>query len=197
MNYGDYAYIEYFPRGMFLSRPDTNLGRQEQIFQVWIRPLRSNADAQFATRTAYFEIKKVLEEGMSESDFEATRSYLAKNASLLVGTQSRRLGYAFDSQYYDTDEFANYVRAGLSGLTLDTVNRVMRENLNTKNIQYVFVTKDPADLQQRLLNNQSSPMTYAAEMPSELLAEDKEIQDISLGFKPGSVKVIAADQVFN
>ena len=26
MNYGDYAYIEYFPRGMFQTKPDANLG---------------------------------------------------------------------------------------------------------------------------------------------------------------------------
>jgi len=45
MNYGDYAYIEYFPRGMFRTEPDTNLGRQQQIFQVWLRPLRNNNDA--------------------------------------------------------------------------------------------------------------------------------------------------------
>ena len=31
MNYGDYAYIEYFPRGMFQFNPDTNLARQQQI----------------------------------------------------------------------------------------------------------------------------------------------------------------------
>ncbi len=196
MNYGDYAYIEYFPRGMFLMKPDTNLGRQEQIFQVWIRPLRSNADAQFATRTAYFEIEKLLEDGISESDFEATRSYLSKNASLLEGTQSRRLGYAFDSQYYGTDDFASYVRAGLASLTLADVNRVLRENLNTQNMQYVFVTKDAKDLKQRLLGNKSSPMTYAADMPRELLEEDKSIQDLSLDFKPGSVKIIPAEQVF-
>ncbi|HKV40378.1 MAG TPA: insulinase family protein, partial [Blastocatellia bacterium] len=31
MNYGDYAYIEYFPRGMFKFHPDPNLGRSKQI----------------------------------------------------------------------------------------------------------------------------------------------------------------------
>ena len=38
LNYGDYAYIEYFPRGMFLMEPQPNLARHHQIFQVWIRP---------------------------------------------------------------------------------------------------------------------------------------------------------------
>ena len=39
LNYGDYAYVEYFPRGMFQFQPDPNLGRQQQIFQIWIRPV--------------------------------------------------------------------------------------------------------------------------------------------------------------
>src|SRR5262249_42340709 len=29
LNYGDYAYVEYFPRGMFQFAPDANLGRQQ------------------------------------------------------------------------------------------------------------------------------------------------------------------------
>ena len=39
LNYGDYAYLEYFPRGMYQFQPDPNLARQEQIFQIWIRPV--------------------------------------------------------------------------------------------------------------------------------------------------------------
>jgi hypothetical protein len=39
INYGDYAYIEYFPRGMFLMDPSPNLARRGQIFQIWIRPV--------------------------------------------------------------------------------------------------------------------------------------------------------------
>src|SRR5690606_1041568 len=49
MNYGDYAYIEYFPRGMFQFHPDPNLGRQQQIFQLWIRPVPPE-QAHFAVR---------------------------------------------------------------------------------------------------------------------------------------------------
>ncbi len=40
MNYGDYAYIEAFPRGMFQFFPDPNMARRAQLFEVWLRPLR-------------------------------------------------------------------------------------------------------------------------------------------------------------
>jgi len=39
LNYGDYFYIEYFPRGMFRFDPEPNLARDQQIFQIWIRPV--------------------------------------------------------------------------------------------------------------------------------------------------------------
>jgi zinc protease len=33
MNYGDYSYIEYFPRGMYQTKPDANLGRSRKFFK--------------------------------------------------------------------------------------------------------------------------------------------------------------------
>ena len=195
MNYGDYAYIEYFPSGMFQFHPDTNLARQQQIFQVWIRPLRSNNDAHFATRVAMYELDKLIEEGMTESAFEATRAYLAKFVSLLTDGQSRQLGYAMDSQYYQTDEFADYVRDGLANLTLDDVNRVIRENLDSRDVQYVFVTRDGDDLRQRLMSDQRSPMTYDAQLPQEVLDEDRLIDNLQLAID--AVDVVPAEEVFN
>ncbi len=196
MNYGDYAYIEYFPRGMFRSHPDTNLGRQQQIFQVWIRPVRSNNDAHFATRVAMYELDKLISEGMTESDFVATKAFLSKFVSLITDGQSRQLGYAFDSQYYQTEEFSEYIRAGLENLTLDDVNRVVRENLSTEDMQYVFITRDAEDLRQRLVNEQDSPMTYDADLPQEVLDEDEIISELPLGFDAGKVTVISADDAF-
>jgi len=197
MNYGDYSYIEYFPRGMYQMRPDTNLGRQQQIFQVWIRPVRSNNDAHFATRTAVFEMEKLIRDGLSETNFEQTKSYLSKFVSLMTDGQSRQLGYALDSQYYEIDEFAEYVRQGLSELTLADVNRVIRENLRIDDMQYVFVTREAADLRERLLTDRVSPMEYDAEKSAELHAEDRAISSIPLGLKEESVTVISAENVFD
>src|SRR5690606_26943931 len=118
MNYGDYAYTEYFPRGMFQFHPDPNLGRQRQIFQIWIRPVPPE-QAHFALRIAKYELDRLVEEGMSEEDFEATRNYLLKFTNVLTSTQGRALGYALDADYYGTPEYVAYVREGLMDLTLD------------------------------------------------------------------------------
>jgi zinc protease len=181
---------------MFQFHPDTNLARQQQIFQIWIRPVRNNNDAHFATRAAVFELQKLIDEGMSESDFEATRSFLSKFVSLLTDGQSRQLGYEIDSRYYGIGRFPDYVREGLARLTLEDVNRVIRENLTTDNLQYVFVAKDAADLRQRLLDGSSSPVSYDSAKPDELLEEDREIASLPLVFEEGAVRVVPSSGVF-
>ena len=52
MNYGDYAYIEAFPRGMFQFFPDPNIARRAQIFEIWIRPVAPE-NAHMALRIAH------------------------------------------------------------------------------------------------------------------------------------------------
>ncbi|MDE0754147.1 MAG: hypothetical protein OSB26_05795 [Woeseiaceae bacterium] len=159
--------------------------------------MRSNNDAHFATRTAVYEMQKLLNEGMSESAFEATRSYLSNFVSLVTDGQSRQLGYALDSEYYEIDAFADYVRDGLERVTLADVNRVIKENLSVDNMRYVFVTSDAADLKERLANEQSSPMTYEAEKSVDLLDEDQIINSLALGIDGADIRVISAEDVFN
>ncbi|MFC3193893.1 M16 family metallopeptidase [Marinicella sediminis] len=196
MNYGDYAYIEYFPRGMFRTQPEANLGRSEQIFQVWLRPLRSNADAHFATRTAMYEMEKLIENGLTEEQFEATRSFLSKYAGLLLKGQDRVLGYQMDSDYYGTPGFVELVSKGLDSLTLEQVNQVIRKHLQLENIHFVFITKDGEDMKSRLVNDTTSAMTYNSEKPATLLAEDEVIQDYPLNLKDADVVIKPIDEIF-
>ena len=53
----------------------------------------------------------------------------------------------------------------------------------------------PPDEAQRLLADQQSPMTYDADLPQEVLDEDKLIDNIPIGFD--SATVVPADEVFN
>jgi zinc protease len=195
LNYGDYSYIEYFPNGMYLSQPEPNYARQQQIFQVWLRPLRSNNDAHFATRVALFELEKLVRDGMSAEDFEATRKFLDKSVSLLVRTQPARLGYLLDSVWYGIPPFVDYVREGLARLTLEDVNRVAREQLRLDAIKFVYVTKDAADLRERLATEAPSPVEYDPPKP-ELAAEDVAIRSMPLGLSIDTVRVVLADDLF-
>lgn len=196
MNYGDYSYIEYFPSGMYQTKPSPNLGRSEQIFQIWIRPLRSNNDAHFATRVALFELDKLIENGLSQEDFEASRNFLLNYVPQLVDSQDRQLGYAMDSEFYGTENFAEYITKALKSLTLEQVNQAIKDNLQSDNMHYVFITKDAKDMKQRLASDKTSPLKYNSDKPQALLDEDKIIESYKLDLDAKNIKVVPVDKVF-
>lgn len=195
LNYGDYSYIEYFPRGMYQFQPDPNLGRQEQIFQIWIRPV-SPDQAHFALRAALYEFDKLLKAGLSKEAFEATREFLSKNAATLVQTQDDALGYALDSRYYQIPEYTKYLRDGLAKLKLEEVNAILRRHLKPDEMRIVLVAKDAEKLRDALASNAPSPMKYNSPKPPELLDEDKIIEKFPIPLKRENVKIVPVEQAF-
>ena len=196
MNYGDYAYIEAFPRGMFQFFPDPNIARRAQIFEVWIRPVVP-VNAHMALRIALHELQKLVENGMSQEDFERTRDYLMKNVFVMTATQNQQLGYALDSKWYGSDsEFTATCASQLAKLTLDDVNAAIRKHLSAKDLSVVIVTKDAKDLKARLVADEFSPIQYDADKPKELLDEDKVIGARKLNIKPENVRIVTVDDVF-
>ena len=195
MNYGDYAYIEAFPGGMFSMLPNPNVARRSQIFEIWIRPVVP-ANAPMAIRVALHELQKLVDAGMSKEDFEKTRGYLRKNVYVMTATQNQQLGYALDSRFYGTGDFAATMREKLAALTLDDVNAAIRKHLSYKDLAFVVVTKDASELRQQLLADAFSPIHYDAEKPKELLDEDKLIGARKLQLRPEDVRVTPVDEVF-
>jgi zinc protease len=195
MNYGDYAYIEAFPRGMFQFFPSPNIARRAQIFEVWIRPVAPE-NAHMALRIAVHELDRLIKGGLSEEDFQATRNYLMKNVYLQTATQDQQLGYALDSEWYGIGEYTSYMRERLARLTREDVNRAIRKHLSASDLAVVIITKDAEGLRQALVADAFSPIKYDAEKPAELLAEDKVIGARKLGIAAGAVRVTPVDEVF-
>jgi zinc protease len=195
LNYGDYAYIEYFPRGMFLFEPDPNLGRQQQIFQVWIRPVEPPT-AHFTLRLAIFELDRLINNGLTAEEFERTRSFLSKYVNLLTKTKDAELGYAIDSRYYRIPDYNSYIKSSLAKLTRDDVNRAMRKHLRTNRLQMVAISGNAQRFKDMLLSDAPSPMKYNAPKPDDILAEDKIVQSLKLGFKAQNVRIVPVDTIF-
>ena len=196
MNYGDYAYIEYFPGGMFQFHPDTHRSRRQQIFQVWLRPLRTPNDAVFATRAAIREIDRLLADGLSEEEFQRTRDFLYRYVAVLAQTQGRRLGYRIDGEFYGTGPFVDYVRKGLKDLTREQVNRIARRHLQTRNLKLVYVTRDAAALREILASGAPTPIHYNSPKPPALLAEDRIIAGLPLDIAPEHIQILPAETLF-
>ncbi|HEX8502055.1 MAG TPA: pitrilysin family protein [Pyrinomonadaceae bacterium] len=195
LNYGDYAYVEYFPRGMYQFTPDPNLGRSTQIFQIWIRPVEPQ-NSMFALRAALFEYDKLVREGMKQEDFNGIRDFLVKYANVLTSTQGARLGYALDSRYYGTPEYTAFMRTSLSKLTLADVNRAIKQHLASDRMRVVLVTKDAAGLRDAIVKGTPSPITYNSPKPADIMAEDKLIQSYKINVRPDQVVIVPVDKVF-
>ena len=195
MNYGDYAYIEAFPRGMFQFFPNPNLGRKAQLFEVWIRPVAPE-NAHFALRIALAELDKVIQGGLTKEQFDITRGYLMKNVFVMTATQDQQLGYALDSQWHGTAEFTTLMRDGLSKLTVESMNAAMKKHLSAQNLSVVMITKDGAGLRDKLLSDAFSPIKYDGEKPKDVLDEDKLIGSRKLNIRPDAVTITPAAKVF-
>lgn len=196
LNYGNYAYIEYFPRGMFRFQPEPNLARQEQIFQIWIRPVPPE-QAVFTFRAALYEFDKLILKGMSQEAFESTREFLTKFVDVLLQTPHASLGYALDSAYYEIPGYREYMKEQLAKLTLEDVNKAIQRHLKTDRMYAVFVTKDAAGLKEALLSGKPSPITYNSPKPEDLLAEDKIIEKYPIPLTDERVKITPIAEVFN
>lgn len=191
LNYGDYSYIESFPNGGRRSMPPTHVGRQRQIFEVWIRTL-PNTQAQFALRAAVRELDRLIADGMSEQEFELTRSFLQKYILHFADTTRTRLGYAIDDAFYgiDGDGHLARFRTTLDELTRDEVNAAIRKHLQTERMKIAIVTGDAAGLREALAGDAPSPMVYESPKPDAVLEEDKEIATYPLNIAPSNVRTI-------
>ncbi len=195
MNYGDYAYIEAFPRGMYQFFPSPNLGRKAQLFEVWIRPVAPD-NAHFALRVALSELDKLIAGGLTQEQFETTRRYLMKNVFVMTATQDQQLGYALDSQWYGTAEFTTMMRAGLAKLTVAEVNRAIRQHLSAQRLSVVMIAKDAAGLKEKLVSDAFSPIKYDGDKPQSLLDEDQRIGNLKLGIRAEAVTITPAARAF-
>jgi len=197
MNYGDYSYIEIFPEGGFRSMPPTNVPRQNQLFEVWIRPV-PNDQAQFALRAAMREVELLAKNGLTDDQFKLTQTFLAKYCLHFAETTSDRLGYALDDRVYGVaapGDLANF-RAIVPTLTRDEVNAAVKKYLKPADLQIAIVSEKAATLAEDLASERPSPITYANPKPKSVTDEDQEIQAYPLGLARDRITIVPVDQMF-
>lgn len=195
INYGDYAYIEYFPSGMFLMDPAPNMVRRSQIFQIWIRPVEPPAAA-FTLRLAAYELDKLVKDGIPAEEFERTKEFLGKYVNLLTKTKSAELGYAIDSLVYGIPDYNSYIKNAVAKMTRDQVNAAIRKHLRTNRVQIVAVAANAEDLKKQITGAGPSVIQYNSAKPTDILAEDKIVGAWDLGLRPQDVEIVPAAKVF-
>jgi zinc protease len=195
INYGDYAYIEYFPRGMFRMEPEQNLARQSQIFQIWIRPAEPPAAA-FTLRLAHYELAKLIRDGIPQEGFDRAKENLGKFVDVLTRTKQAQLGYAIDSLFYNIIDYNTYIKRGVASLTRDQVNAAIRKHLRTDRMQIVAITEGAEALGKKLVGTGPTPIEYNSPKPKDILDEDKIVERWDIGLRPEDLTVVPVDRVF-
>ncbi len=196
LNYGDYSYIEHFPHGYRRQFPPPNVGRRQQLFQIWIRPVPNEARL-FSFRAALRELEQLVENGLTQDQFELTRTFLKNYILHYAPTTMMKLGYALDDEFYGIDRhYVELFRHKMDELTLNDVNDAIREHLQYKNIKVVFVTNNAEELKEQMVNNEPSPIEYENPKPETVLEEDKKIANYPLNIKSEDVIIEPVDKVF-
>jgi zinc protease len=195
LNYGNYSYIEHFPEGGRRQFPPPHVGRRQQLFEVWIRTL-PNAHAPFALRAALRELERLVADGMSQEQFELTRSFLSKYVLHYAPTTAERLGYAVDDRFYGIEGEGHLARFRemMASLTVDDVNQALARHLHPARLKIAIVTGAADELGRVLLEGTPSPIEYPTGKPEAVLAEDPIIARHPLGVR--SVRVVPVEQAF-
>ena len=193
LNYGDYSYIEYWALPPFTTHPPPNTPRHQQYFSVWVRPVVPT-DAQFALRAAIYEVDQLHNQGMTQQEFDLSKSFLVNYSKLWVQDLSSRLAFHMDSQYYGMPYYIDEIESRLKSMTLDQVNAAVRKYLSTENFDAVIVTGGGARLKDLLQADDASPKKYNSEVSPAVLEADKTITTLKV--KPASIEVVPVAQVF-
>ncbi|HEV2846559.1 MAG TPA: pitrilysin family protein, partial [Thermoanaerobaculia bacterium] len=193
LNYGDYSYIEYWESAPFTTSPNPNVPRRQQYFSVWIRPVVPT-DAQFALRTALFEVQRLRDEGMTEADFNLTRAFLLNYSKLWAQSLGDRLGFHMDSKFYGMPYYIDEIDARLKKLTLADVNAAMKKYLRTDAYSAVLVTANAQQLKGTIQADSPSSKEYNSQVKDKVVEDDKKI--VGLKVQPTKIDIVPVAEVF-
>jgi zinc protease len=204
INYGDYTYIEAFPRGYATQTPPTNVSRRSQIFEGWLRPIAATGKGDhhdrllFTIKAALRELNKTVQNGMDDKTFEAARLFLTNYIVNYGATLSRRLAYRVDDAFYGIPDpgFLNSIKPKLQALTRDQVNAAIKKHLQLENLSIVVIVNDAESLKKKLLSGDPTPITYAGPQPDAVLQEDKDIAVYPIPVKAQDIRIVKIYDVF-
>ena len=214
LNYGDYSYIEWYQNGHITQLPLPGTPRRQNFFSIWIRPVQiadqfkgiegldppKLGNGHFVIRQSIRELKRVIDEGLNQEEFDRTRKFLMGYMKLYVQSQSRRLGFLMDSRWHGRDDYITEMIGLLDKLTLEQVNAAVAKYLQAENMYVAVITDDSEaeTLATSLRENGSANIVYKPVvkngLPVEVLEEDAEIDAFKLNVT--KVDVVKHDTLF-
>lgn len=205
MNYGDYSYIEPFPRGYATQDRPVNVSRRSNLFEIWIRPIGQTWSgdlhdrALFATRAALRELARLTGNSLPQAEIDRTKTFLSDYSLNYGSTVSRRLAYAVDDAFYGLSGPSGYlaaIRPELAKVTKKDVDAAIKENLVSPGIYIVFITRDGQALKRLIESAKPTPNTYSGRVLLSLVSEDQQIAAWPITVQGDDIKVMDISEVF-
>jgi zinc protease len=196
LNYGDYAYSEYFEQDAFVRFAMPNIVRRQQMVSLWIRPVRPK-NAAFALRAALHVYGQTLDQGIAQAELDRFRDFAIRYTSLEELTASRRLGDALDDYAYGARvPLLAGLRDAWKGLDERSLKAAVDRHLKGKSMWIAVITRDAAGLAEQLMSAAPTPPSYDSPKPADVVAADKEIARLPLGLAKDSVRVVRSADLF-
>jgi zinc protease len=196
LNYGDYAYAEYFEQdgGSRFALP--NLVRRQQMVSLWLRPVRPE-NAGFALRAALHIYGDALAHGIPEGDLERFRGFVTRYTSLEELTQARRLGDALDDlAYRSVRPFLIDLVEGWKKVDSASLAAVVSRHLRDKAFAIAIVARDASALAAELALGTPTPPVYDSSKPPAVTKEDGEISRLPLGLSKDRIRIVKYTDLF-
>jgi zinc protease len=195
LNYGDYAYIEYVPAPMFTLEPEPNHARQQQTFELWVRPV-APGHAHFALRLALHEMERLAAKGLEDEEFEAARSFLLRHQVLLEEARSAQLGHEIDGLFYGTGLQSDYLKRCMPELTPGDVKNAAARHLRSGAIAVAFAGPGMEALRRAILDNAPSRIQYNSAKPDWVLLEDEIVSARPVPVEERETRIVPVEEMF-
>lgn len=180
LNYGTYAYPEYFRERRGPAQQEQGVLRSQATFSLWIRPT-STDNGPFALKLAVAELEDLVADGLSEEAFADTQAYLLGAIPMLARDPGRRLAYAVEAAATDTPDLLELLPGMVLGLSRDDVNAALQRHIRPDDLRIVAVSGDPAGLVAALEGELATPVVYGTIEPDEAqAARDAEVAGLAL-----------------
>ncbi|MBL8859691.1 MAG: insulinase family protein [Planctomycetes bacterium] len=198
INYGNYSYIEAFPRAGGRRMPPQGVARRQQMFEIWLRTISVRENTLFSLRAALREIETLVEKGLTREQFEFTKNFLKGYSSHYAESTYERLGYALDDRFYGLDSHLTQFKKMMNEITLDEVNAAIKKYMKVDDLMIAIVAPDAAELKALVVSGAPTPVVYPEGLtkPAEILAEDAKIQAWPLGIQSDDITIREVTSMF-
>ena len=166
LNYGDYAYAEFFDQDGWSSDRELGTRRLQPQAYVWLRPL-DPAAAPFALRAAVALFEDLAAQGLSEEEHAGITAYLARRGPLDLASPARRLSSLVEAQALGLP-----APHDPASFTRDEVNAALAAHLDPSALQIVVVARDTAGFADAAVEETVATPVYATSPTPEVAATD-------------------------